>query len=202
MNRGESWRREDDVRRPPAVGTARPCPGTVLGGVLGDEQIQHHIGQGYVVLREVRPFPDLHSLRGIEDGLVGDKASDPPGGWFYLIDLSDHGWVITHLVTPSVSRGRCLPIPGFGSGHVAGFSMQRPPRPHPPPRPGPSAPCPKALWPSSSGLERRARATGRFVRRHEFFAELRAPTCASVSEGLLSRCGVGSAPARFTMSES
>src|ERR1700722_14591410 len=63
----------------------------VLGGALRDEHIRPDVRDGDVILRVVRPLPDVAGPGRVQDGLTSQVAADPTRYRLDGIDRGDRG---------------------------------------------------------------------------------------------------------------
>src|ERR1700722_2769120 len=82
----------------------------VLGGALRDEHIRPYVGDGDVVLRVVRPLPDVAGPGRVQDGLTSQVAADPTRHRLDVIDRGDHGGVVVdvRLCCDALGHGHSL----------------------------------------------------------------------------------------------
>jgi hypothetical protein len=63
---------------------------------LGHQQIVTDIGQRDVVLRVVRPLPDIQGPGRVEHLLACEIGPDAARHRLDVVHRSDHGWIVVH----------------------------------------------------------------------------------------------------------
>ena len=83
----------------PGLNAVPPC-GTAaepLWVLLVDQRCGINVGERNVVLRIVRPLPDVDGAGGVQDGVGADGGADPSGYRFHVVDRGDHRRVVGHV---------------------------------------------------------------------------------------------------------
>src|SRR6516164_6084696 len=84
-----------------AVWLRDAVPG-LLGVPLRDQQIAAYVGQRDVVLRVIRPLPDIERPGSVQHLLTAQERPDAGGYRLRVVDRGDHRRVVVHGVAPSV----------------------------------------------------------------------------------------------------
>jgi uncharacterized Fe-S cluster-containing protein len=71
------------------------APAAVVSA-LGDQQVSTYISDGYVVLRIIRPFPNIPGCDGIEDYFIVQKGTDAARYRLHGIHRTNHFRVVAH----------------------------------------------------------------------------------------------------------